>query len=138
MRKLMVVLAAVAFLAGASCLYAQDFTVNVIPNAVSSWDDLIGATIYVSIDKQASTPKFKGRVEIVAGPMKRGNLQPTSNEPLMVNHEVMSIVLTWDDVKLIRNSWEERGYFPVWVFLHGDGGVQRSIRHIVVNPKIAD
>ena len=49
MKALTTVLIA-AMLAGASCLYAASLEFTVIPNSACSWEDLSGATLFVSID----------------------------------------------------------------------------------------
>lgn len=163
MRKLMAVLAAVAFLAGASCLYAEaanhklvpkpKVDVTVIPNGVCSWDDLVRAEIFVSIEGQGSTAELQGkddnnlgiqdRITIKAGPlfMITDETWPSSG------HRVFSIVLSRGDVTKIRKHrkglWESEGYFPVWVFLRDikqsqgtDPHVakQISVQHVVVDP----
>ena len=50
MRKLMVLLVAALMLAAATSLYAESVDFTVIPNSACSWMDLVGATLFVSID----------------------------------------------------------------------------------------
>lgn len=136
MRKLMVLLVAAFMLAAATSLHAEGVDFTVTPNSACSWEDLVGATLYVSIGgKEKDTDKRK--IKIHPGPVWPPPLEEVRKND---KFQVFRMPLTRENVEEIRShkpdgsaTWEDLGFFPVWVRV-GEGNAETvSIRHVVVD-----